>query len=194
MSLFGFILFGTLCVFVLLLFSHAVSLGETGIYCGLGGLFMCGRQRLCVACVALMFFFFLACSLSWFGCLLSDSSACAGCCPLPSTQPEAAQLMRVSGCECAPGTRPLCGSLPVLPCTHRSLHSALRLGSSRSVPADLPTREETCQRAETFPLSQLPPTSAGPIWTPLSFSVCVLSSYLGFPCLFESLRSSASFQ
>ena len=111
----------------------------------------------------------------------------------PSTQPESAPAAeRLRLLSAAPGTSPLCGSLPVLRCTHRLPPSPLRLQSSRSVwwsphQGDFPA----CGNLAS---SMAPSHECRSYLDPFVFLSVRAIQLFGIPCLFESLRSSASIQ
>lgn len=68
------------------------------------------------------------------------------------------------------GTDHLCKSLSGLATANQLLESPLRFWSSPSVPAYIPTDEETFQGAGTFSLSQSPPRCVGPLLIPVFLS------------------------
>ena len=72
----------------------------------------------------------------------------------------------------------LCRSLSILPSANHLLCFPLRLWSSPSIQADLPTTEGASQGWGSFHPSQLPPWGAGPILIPFSFTFFFFPTWL----------------
>ena len=110
------LIWDSLCVFILLIFSYSVSLGESYLLWPWWAIFV--WQCLCVACVSLISLF-LACSLvgmlaaTFLSVCWPSSSpqdpASEACAPAPS--PSLPQLLSVSGCRVLLQAPSLCAGL-----------------------------------------------------------------------------------